>query len=261
MATDATGTPTTSLGIPKYNTAADIPSGKGFNAAMDFIDDLLEARVTKPASMADNEVPVWDAATSAWIRSSDTSVRINNGGSALPKVTYGAIAAGPPASPSDGDIWIAGDVAGTDGPYGKWMFSYVAGIPDAYKWVFIGGAPAHASVDALESTASTTATDLTTVGPSLTLARAGAYRLMARAGANADTAAGYCDLYYKIAAAAAVVLVQTGNAANNTLIAQATDTNIVVAAGDTVKLQYGRTLGANAVFRNRRLSLLPLRVS
>lgn len=46
MATDATGTPT-SLGIPKYNTATDPPSGKGFNAAMDALDALLVARVAK----------------------------------------------------------------------------------------------------------------------------------------------------------------------------------------------------------------------
>lgn len=40
MATDATGTPT-SLGIPKYNTAVDAPTGRGFNAAMDVIDGLI----------------------------------------------------------------------------------------------------------------------------------------------------------------------------------------------------------------------------
>lgn len=45
MATDATGTPT-SLGIPKYNTAGNPPSGKGFNAAMDVLDGLLQDRVT-----------------------------------------------------------------------------------------------------------------------------------------------------------------------------------------------------------------------
>lgn len=47
MATDATGTPT-ARGIPKYNTATDAPSGKGFNAAMDSIDGLLTSvRVRK----------------------------------------------------------------------------------------------------------------------------------------------------------------------------------------------------------------------
>lgn len=46
MATDATGTPT-SLGIRKYNTSADAPSGLGFNGAMDDIDALLIARIPK----------------------------------------------------------------------------------------------------------------------------------------------------------------------------------------------------------------------
>ena len=42
MATDATGTPT-ALGIPKFNTSVDAPSGLGSNAQMDSIDGLLQA--------------------------------------------------------------------------------------------------------------------------------------------------------------------------------------------------------------------------
>lgn len=48
MATDATGTPT-SLGIPTYNTAADSPSGLGFNAAMAVINTLIGARAMTDA--------------------------------------------------------------------------------------------------------------------------------------------------------------------------------------------------------------------
>lgn len=44
MATDATGTPTTNLSIPKYDPSVDAPSGLGFNAAMDFIDTLINGR-------------------------------------------------------------------------------------------------------------------------------------------------------------------------------------------------------------------------
>lgn len=44
MATDATGTPTP-LGIPKFNTSVDAPSGLGGNAQMDSIDALLQAHV------------------------------------------------------------------------------------------------------------------------------------------------------------------------------------------------------------------------
>ena len=42
MATDATGTPT-ALGIPKFNTSVDSPSGLGSNAQMDAIDALIQA--------------------------------------------------------------------------------------------------------------------------------------------------------------------------------------------------------------------------
>ncbi len=43
MAQDATGTPTSPLGIPTYDTSQDAPTGKGFNAAMEFINDLIDA--------------------------------------------------------------------------------------------------------------------------------------------------------------------------------------------------------------------------
>lgn len=71
MATDATGTPT-SKGIPKYNTAVDAPSGKGFNASMDSIDTLLDSYIGKPAGIVSGEVPVWNGA--AWVRSSVTRI-------------------------------------------------------------------------------------------------------------------------------------------------------------------------------------------
>lgn len=64
MATDATGTPT-SLGIPKYNTSTDAPSGKGFNAAMDALDTLIAARITKPGSPSSNQALVWNGTT--WV--------------------------------------------------------------------------------------------------------------------------------------------------------------------------------------------------
>jgi hypothetical protein len=84
VATDATGAPT-SLGIRKYNTSADAPSGLGFNGAMDDIDALLVARVTKPASIASGEAPVWNG--SAFVRSSVTNVGPTSLGSGTPDST------------------------------------------------------------------------------------------------------------------------------------------------------------------------------
>lgn len=71
MATDATGTPT-SLGIPKFNTSADSPSGLGTNAMMDSIDALLvqAPRSGAIAGIVSGSVPVWNG--SAWVKPSGT---------------------------------------------------------------------------------------------------------------------------------------------------------------------------------------------
>jgi hypothetical protein len=66
MAVDATGAPT-SLGIPKFDTAADNPSGKGTNAMMDAVNTLLVARIPKPASPTAGQALVWDSGTSSWL--------------------------------------------------------------------------------------------------------------------------------------------------------------------------------------------------
>lgn len=55
------------------------------------------------------------------------------------KITTGTLAAGPPAAPSDKDIWIATavDTSGT-----RWSFQYNSGSASIFKWEFIGGPPA-----------------------------------------------------------------------------------------------------------------------
>lgn len=73
MAQDATGTPT-SQGIPKYNTAADSPSGKGFNAAMDAIDALIVARGL-PGTPDTNEPLYWNG--SAWVTNKLTDAQMD----------------------------------------------------------------------------------------------------------------------------------------------------------------------------------------
>jgi len=151
MPTDATGAPT-SLGIRKYNTSADAPSGLGFNGAMDDIDVLLAARITKPATPGTNAGLIWSGA--AWV--------------AGPKTTTSTMAGGPPGAPVTGDIWIATavDAAGT-----AWMFQYDS-TQATYKWVFIGGAPARNLVDTAENITTLNAwVDLATVGPKIVVAR------------------------------------------------------------------------------------------
>jgi len=78
-----------------------------------------------------------------------------------------------PASGADGDRYLLVDSV-TAPTYG-WLFQYVAGISDAYKWQFIGGDPAFAEVVAQESPNSASYVALATPGPSIVVPRAGIY--------------------------------------------------------------------------------------
>jgi hypothetical protein len=53
-----------------------------------------------------------------------------------PTVTTSALSGGPPASPKDGDLWIA---TGVGGQGQRWMFQYDSAEGTAYKWKFVGG--------------------------------------------------------------------------------------------------------------------------
>lgn len=79
MATDATGTPTTVLGLPKLNVGVDPPTGKGINAMMDAIDTAV---VGKPSGIASGEVAVWNGST--WVRSTTTNIGPSSLGSGSP---------------------------------------------------------------------------------------------------------------------------------------------------------------------------------
>lgn len=84
MAQDATGTPT-SLGIPKYNTAADAPSGKGFNAAMDAIDAIIQAQIATAMGQVPAGTVAFTAASAAptgWLLCD---------GAAVSRTTYAAL--------------------------------------------------------------------------------------------------------------------------------------------------------------------------
>lgn len=102
MAQDATGTPTPK-GIPKYNTAVDAPSGKGFNAAMDQIDiELTDAQWTSDTPAA-QEVPVYNG--SSWVYGPNTQTYV-------PTWTSSGTA------PAIGN----GSIAGRFIQLGKWVF-------------------------------------------------------------------------------------------------------------------------------------------
>lgn len=89
-----------------------------------------------------------------------------------PSITTSAISGGPPANPTDGDIWIA---SGVDSNGVRWQFQYNAGSSSTYKWEFIGGARVHTHYDYPGSTNIGLSTATAIPNCSITVPRAGDY--------------------------------------------------------------------------------------
>lgn len=70
MPVDANGTPSTKLGIYKYNTSGDAPSGKGLNNIVDSLDDII-SRLGISGLVA-NDVPVYDSVAGKWKKAGGT---------------------------------------------------------------------------------------------------------------------------------------------------------------------------------------------
>jgi hypothetical protein len=107
-----------------------------------------------------------------------------------------------PTSPTDGQEYIL--VNSLTAPTYSWRFRYVAGITDAYKWVFVGGAPLLSEI-AVNETGTGAYGNLATVGPTITLPRAGNYLI--GLGAHITNATGVGTptwMSFAIGAAAAV---------------------------------------------------------
>lgn len=163
-----------------------------------------------------------------------------------------------PASPYDGQTAILVD--STTNPTYQWQFRYNAGSTSPYKWEFVGGAPAHTAVEAVETTAGTIYGDLATVGPTFTLPRGGDFLVLVTcylnpaSGANASvtldvqgTTVG--DLIYGLTSAGTLAF----------------DSSIQIkllgkAAGNTVRPLYKVSSGTGT-FARRRLTVTPIRVS
>jgi hypothetical protein len=131
------------------------------------------------------------------------------------------------------------------------------------KWVKIGGPPLLATVATAETTASTSYTDLATVGPSITVPLSGDYYLSGSSQAGNSSASNVNGLAYKIAAAAAVEIAANGETGVGTdyLNGRITRTvRVTCVAGDVVKLQY-KAFSGTAQFQGRDLLLDPIFVS
>ncbi len=167
-----------------------------------------------------------------------------------------------PASPADKDIAILVD--STTNPSYQWMFRYNAGSSSSFKWEFIGGSPAYSEVLALETTTSSTYTDLATVGPSFTIPRSGDYIYVMRFQGYNNTANAYAIAGVKLGAAAtnddnsAVLTSATAGAQMSPMV---TRKITGASASDLWKVQYMALGGGTANFLRRVLEVIPVRVS
>lgn len=266
MATDATASPTTALGIPKYNTAGDPPSGKGFNAAMEYIDDLIEARGAPPGASG---VKVWNNTTKTW----DTPAGANGTKFLRDDGTF-ASAGTPgygttlPGSPTDGQEHILVD--SLTAPSYQWRFRYNAGSTSAYKWEFIGGAPGDNTVLTGEYVASVTFVAMATPGPLFALPRAGDYDVELSAAMIVGKAGSQIQMSYDIGATAAdqadalyatSAVVANGQMYNYNSLSNIRRKTGLAAVTLTAKYLSGDTTATTYYIKNRVMRVTPVRVS
>lgn len=172
---------------------------------------------------------------------------------------YG-VSASPPGSPVDGMIWRLPAASGS-GVY--WFFQYDSSQA-TYKWVFMGGAPLSHEILTDESTTSITYVDLATVGPTLTLPRAGDYKVEFGAQLNNASAGTGTVAAIKRGAAATSdndAIVHTLPTTANLVTTNARAIVLTgMAASDVVKMQY-KSGGATAAHALRRwMMITPIRV-
>jgi len=163
-----------------------------------------------------------------------------------------------PASPTDGQQAILVDNVTT--PTYCWLLQWSAA---ASKWFFIGGASATSQVLTQESTANNGFIDLATVGPQVTVPRAGLYLITWTCNYYTAAAGNNCMASVKLGATATsanegVTVAGVGNgwwmSTGRSNMARSLN------ASDVVKWQANGT-GATANFANRNLAVLPVYVT
>jgi hypothetical protein len=177
-----------------------------------------------------------------------------------PRITTSPLSGGPPASPDDGDIWIA---TGVDANDTRWQFSYNAASASAYKWDFIGGPST--LLAAYYNPINITTTGWTDLSSGITLTRAGDYRIV---WGVQTTVGAFTSTYFPNArASVGGVVGQVGLSAGTMLYAVGQivfdEQFAAVAAASIVKLQgqNDRAGGGTTGFNFPWFSITPVRIS
>jgi len=180
-----------------------------------------------------------------------TGMKWAGAGAAAPATTL-------PGSPTDGQQAILTD--STTAPTYAWLLQWSS---TASKWYCLGGSDAYSQVLTDESNGGSGFVDLTTVGPSITVPRAGLYAISWSCEGNAAAAGNGWRAAVKLGAAATSLNEGCGLSGTGTatwFAACRTNMQRTLAASDVVKLQYDPT-GATAHYRSRNLAIRPVYVT
>lgn len=168
-----------------------------------------------------------------------------------------------PGSPADGQQVFYQDAAmATAGVV--WNLRYRAG-GGTYKWEFVGGNGLSAYVQASQTTASTTYTDLGTVGPSLTVPLAGDYTVDLQTTMRGSSGSQQQFHSYTIGGAAAddanaLQFRQPDSVINSRVAGSFTQPKTFATANTALVSKYRVDGGAAALFWQRWLRITPIRV-
>lgn len=201
---------------------------------------------------------------------------LSAGQPSIPTVTLapGGIGTSFPVSPTNGELFTLVD--SLTAPTYAWDFRYVASITDAYKWVFVGGAPGSAEIPTSQPPLASDAWgDLATVGPQFIIPRAGIYFTESSARVmNVETPSQQSNMHFgvcigtgtpvgPVATASIISGINGLGTFYETLVASG---RITFAAADQARLRYYFEKGtagnpANRSFSERRLHITPVRLS
>ena len=171
-----------------------------------------------------------------------------------------------PASPADGDIAVLVD--SITNPTWQWKFRYNAGSANADKWEYVGGAPAFATVDTQQNfTTGGSIHDLGTVGPSITVPRAGVYLIRWGASMTPQTGGAFnsscsAEIWNAASAQLGTKVAQINNQGAEYAVSSE-DRISGIAASTEIRVRYKNTIsgGSGGYARFRYLEVLPIRVS
>jgi hypothetical protein len=164
-----------------------------------------------------------------------------------------------PASPVSGQEFTLVDSVAS--PTYRWSFMYNGSSASAYKWEFIGGSDLVAVVNTSEGTATNSPTDLATVGPSITVPRAGDYNVLFGCTATNNTGNNaVCRITPSSGSVIGGPLEPFTNVNGRKSTLAGADQVQGISASGTIKIQYYAGAGT-ATFSERWIIVTPLRVS